>query len=123
MAEDPAAALSQLSVEVPADRRFDVRFQRPDTLYLAIPPSYSRDEEHERRSAHSAARARALPGCRPQAPNPTADDRVITACKTRRISATSRQSACPLLGQSSNQLLVTALGVKRQRSVNRAGSE
>ena len=44
--EDPAA-LSQLGVDVPAGLRFDVRVQRPDTLYLVIPSAYSDDGEHE----------------------------------------------------------------------------
>ena len=48
MAEDPAAALSQLGVDVPAGLRFNVRIQRPDTLYLVIPPAYSDDGEPER---------------------------------------------------------------------------
>ena len=47
VADDPAAALSQLGVDVPAGLRFDVRIQRPDTLYLVIPPAYSDDGEHE----------------------------------------------------------------------------
>ena len=45
--EDPAAALSHLGVDVPAGLRFDVRVQRPDTLYLVIPPAYSDGGEHE----------------------------------------------------------------------------
>jgi hypothetical protein len=48
VAEDPAAALSQLGVDVPAGLRFDVRIQRWDTLYLVIPPAYCDDGEHER---------------------------------------------------------------------------
>jgi hypothetical protein len=48
VADDPAAALSHLGVDVPAGLRFDVRIQRPDTLYLVIPPAYSDDGEHER---------------------------------------------------------------------------
>jgi hypothetical protein len=47
VAEDPAAALSQLGVDVPAGLRFDVRVQRPDTLYLVIPPACSDDGAHE----------------------------------------------------------------------------
>ena len=47
VAEDPAAALSRLGVDVPAGLRLDVRIQRPDTLYLVIPPAYSDDGEHE----------------------------------------------------------------------------
>ncbi len=37
-AEDPAAALARFGVDVPAGLRFDIRVQRPDTLYLVIPP-------------------------------------------------------------------------------------
>jgi hypothetical protein len=40
VADDPAAALARLGVEVPAGLRIDVRVQRPDTLYLVIPPAY-----------------------------------------------------------------------------------
>lgn len=39
VADDPAAALARLGVEVPAGLRVDVRVQRPDTLYLVIPPA------------------------------------------------------------------------------------
>ena len=45
---DPAAALTQLGVEVPAGWRVDLRIQRPDTLYLVIPPAFSDEGEHER---------------------------------------------------------------------------
>ena len=45
--QDPAAALAQLGVEVPAGRRVDLRIQRPDTLYLVIPPAFSDEGEHE----------------------------------------------------------------------------
>jgi hypothetical protein len=37
--DDPAAALARLGVEVPAGLRIEVRVQRPDTLYLVIPPA------------------------------------------------------------------------------------
>jgi len=46
--EDPAAAFAQLGVEVPAGWRVDLRIQRPDTLYLVIPPAFSDEGEHER---------------------------------------------------------------------------
>ena len=46
--EDPAAAFAQLGVEVPAGWRVDLRIQRPDTLYLVIPPAFSDQGEHER---------------------------------------------------------------------------
>lgn len=39
VADDPAAALATLGVDVPAGMRVDVRVQRPDTLYLVIPPA------------------------------------------------------------------------------------
>jgi hypothetical protein len=45
--EDPAAAFAQLGVEVPAGWRVDLRIQRPDTLYLVIPPAFSDGDEHE----------------------------------------------------------------------------
>ena len=45
--EDPAAAFAQLGVEVPAGWRVDLRIQRPDTLYLVIPPAFSDEGEHE----------------------------------------------------------------------------
>jgi hypothetical protein len=38
VAADPAAALARLGVDVPDGMRFDIRIQRPDTLYLVIPP-------------------------------------------------------------------------------------
>jgi hypothetical protein len=41
VAQDPAAAMSALGVEVPAGMRLDVRIQRRDTLYLVIPPAAS----------------------------------------------------------------------------------
>ena len=44
---DPAAAFAQLGVQVPAGWRVDLRIQRPDTLYLVIPPASSDEEEHE----------------------------------------------------------------------------
>ena len=46
--EDPAAALAQLGVQVPAGLRIDLRIQRPDTLYLMIPPAFSDESENER---------------------------------------------------------------------------
>ena len=45
---DPAAAFAQLGVQVPAGLRVDLRIQRPDTLYLVIPPAFSDEGEHER---------------------------------------------------------------------------
>jgi hypothetical protein len=45
--EEPAAAFAQLEVEVPAGWRVDLRIQRPDTLYLVIPPAFSDEGEHE----------------------------------------------------------------------------
>ena len=45
--EDPAAAFAQLGVQVPAGLRVDLRIQRPDTLYLVIPPAFSDEGEHE----------------------------------------------------------------------------
>jgi len=45
--EDPAAAVAQLGVQVPAGFRIDLRIQRPDTLYLVIPPAFSDEGEHE----------------------------------------------------------------------------
>ena len=45
--EELAAALAQLGVEVPAGWRVDLRIQRPDTLYLVIPPAFSDQGEHE----------------------------------------------------------------------------
>jgi hypothetical protein len=44
---DPAAVFAQLGVPVPAGWRVDLRIQRPDTLYLVIPPAFSDEEEHE----------------------------------------------------------------------------
>ena len=44
---DPVAALTQLGVDVPAGWRVDLRIQRPDTLYLVIPPAFSDEGEHE----------------------------------------------------------------------------
>ena len=32
---------------MPAGRRVDLRIQRPDTLYLVIPPAFSDEGEHE----------------------------------------------------------------------------
>ena len=45
--EDPAAAFARLGVQVPAGWRVDLRIQRPDTLYLVIPPAFSDEGEHE----------------------------------------------------------------------------
>jgi hypothetical protein len=45
--EDPAAAFAQLGVQVPAGLRVDLRIQRPDTLYLVIPPAFPDGGEHE----------------------------------------------------------------------------
>ena len=45
--EEPVAALTQLGVDVPAGWRVDLRIQRPDTLYLVIPPAFSDEGEHE----------------------------------------------------------------------------
>ena len=44
---DPAAVFAQLGVQVPAGWRVDLRIQRPDTLYLVIPPAFSDEDEHE----------------------------------------------------------------------------
>jgi len=44
---DPVAVFAQLGVQVPAGWRVDLRIQRPDTLYLVIPPAFSDEEEHE----------------------------------------------------------------------------
>jgi hypothetical protein len=38
---------AQLGVQVPAGWRVDLRIQRPDTLYLVIPPAFSDQGEHE----------------------------------------------------------------------------
>ncbi|MFJ3937881.1 nitrile hydratase [Streptomyces parvus] len=38
LTENPGAALTRLGIDVPPALRFDVRVQRPDTLYLVIPP-------------------------------------------------------------------------------------
>jgi hypothetical protein len=43
LTEDPGAALTRLNIDVPPVLRFDVRLQRPDTLYLVIPPVSSDD--------------------------------------------------------------------------------
>ena len=45
--EHPAATFAQLGVQVPAGLRVDLRIQRPDTLYLVIPPAFSDEGEHE----------------------------------------------------------------------------
>jgi hypothetical protein len=45
--ENPAAAFAQLGVTVPAGLRVDLRIQRPDTLYLVIPPAFSDEGEHD----------------------------------------------------------------------------
>ena len=47
VAGDPAAALARLGVDVPAGMRVDVRVQRPDTLYLVIPPAVPDGAEAE----------------------------------------------------------------------------
>jgi hypothetical protein len=39
IADDPAAALARLGVNVPEGLRLDVRIQRRDTLYFVIPPA------------------------------------------------------------------------------------
>ena len=39
--DDPGSALAQLGLDVPPGLRFDLRVQRRDTLYLAIPPASS----------------------------------------------------------------------------------
>ncbi len=44
---DPAAVFAQLGVQVPGGWRVDLRIQRPDTLYLVIPPAFSDEGEHE----------------------------------------------------------------------------
>jgi hypothetical protein len=44
---DAAATLATLGVDVPAGMRVDLRVQRPDTLYLLIPPAASAVEESE----------------------------------------------------------------------------
>jgi hypothetical protein len=44
---NPAAAFARLGVQVPAGLRVDLRIQRPDTLYLVIPPAFSDKGEHE----------------------------------------------------------------------------
>lgn len=41
VAAEPAAALARLGVDVPEGMRVEVRVQRPDTLYLVIPPASS----------------------------------------------------------------------------------
>lgn len=38
-ADDPAAAMRAVGVDAPSGLRLDVRVQRPDTLYLIIPPA------------------------------------------------------------------------------------
>ncbi|MFJ1735274.1 nitrile hydratase [Streptomyces sp. NPDC088254] len=38
LTENPGAALTRLGIDVPPALRFDLRVQRPDTLYLVIPP-------------------------------------------------------------------------------------
>jgi hypothetical protein len=43
-AEDAAAALSRLGVDVPDGMRVDLRVQRADTLYLVIPPAADVEE-------------------------------------------------------------------------------
>ncbi|WP_329107239.1 nitrile hydratase [Streptomyces sp. NBC_01439] len=47
LAEDPGAALTRLGIDVPPAMRFDVRLQRPDTLYLVIPPVPSEENGGE----------------------------------------------------------------------------
>ncbi|MFN8164536.1 MAG: hypothetical protein U0R26_12075 [Solirubrobacterales bacterium] len=44
---DAAATLAALGVDIPAGMRVDLRVQRPDTLYLVIPPAASAVEESE----------------------------------------------------------------------------
>ena len=46
-AGDPAGALARLGVDVPTGMRVDVRVQRPDTLYLVIPPAVPDGAEAE----------------------------------------------------------------------------
>lgn len=41
VAHDPTGALAALGVEVPDGLQVDIRVQRPDTLYLVIPPAAS----------------------------------------------------------------------------------
>jgi hypothetical protein len=43
-ADDPAAALARLGVDIPEGLRLDVRVQRRDTLYLVIPPAAGQGE-------------------------------------------------------------------------------
>lgn len=38
IAADPAAAFAQLGIDIPDGMQVDIRIQRPDTLYLIIPP-------------------------------------------------------------------------------------
>jgi hypothetical protein len=45
--ENPAAVFAQLGVQVPAGLRVDLRIQRPDTLYLVIPPAFSDDGDDD----------------------------------------------------------------------------
>ncbi|MFK0237813.1 nitrile hydratase [Streptomyces vinaceus] len=47
LTENPGAVLTRLGIEVPPALRFDVRVQRPDTLYLVIPPVSSDDASGE----------------------------------------------------------------------------
>ncbi|MER7509822.1 nitrile hydratase [Streptomyces lavendulae] len=47
LTENPGAALTRLGIEVPPALRFDVRLQRPDTLYLVIPPMSSEENGGE----------------------------------------------------------------------------
>jgi hypothetical protein len=47
---DPAAVFAQLGVQLPAGWRVDLRIQRPDTLYLVIPPAFSDEGQHEHES-------------------------------------------------------------------------
>lgn len=43
LTENPGAAPARLGIDVPPALRFDVRVQRPDTLYLVNPPVSSDD--------------------------------------------------------------------------------
>lgn len=47
LTSDPAAALAQIGVELPAGVRVDVRIQDPNTLYYLIPPATDPGCAHE----------------------------------------------------------------------------
>ncbi|MFJ3926292.1 nitrile hydratase [Streptomyces sp. NPDC090022] len=47
LTENPGAAPARLGIDVPPALRFDVRVQRPDTLYLVIPPVSSQEDGGE----------------------------------------------------------------------------